>query len=342
MKKHILRFTFVFFLTGLLTSSGFGQVQSFGAGITAKKFHAATVDGNNVVWFLSDAGIVSFDGAKWNLHNANSKVPQNELKAISNDLSDGNVLWIATPKGATAAKAPVDANAEATTYVATNSKLLSENILSLVVGKPGLRWFGTDKGIFAFDKAKWLDNTYLDKYPEDLFVDYPITSMATSPDGDSLYAGTIGGGVFRVYKNEVDGISGASEYAEWGPIIMPSDDVYCVHIASDGTQWIGTDKGIAKHKGGNTLEGWTVYAKADGLVDDFVQAISSDKKGNIYFGTKAGLSVFNGTTWTSYKTDSGLASDNILSIVTDKNDSVWIGTDNGISCFKGGKFTTYR
>jgi len=79
-----------------------------------------------------------------------------------------------------------------------------------------------------------------------------------------------------------------------------------------------------------------------GLTDDFVQAINSDSKGKIYFGTKNGLSVFDGTKWTPYKLEDGLASNNILSITVDKNDAVWLGTDNGVSSFKNGKFTIYR
>lgn len=320
-----------------------GSVQSLGEGISAKKFYSSTVDQDNTIWFLTESGIVSFDGTKWTLHNKNRKVATTGLKSLVYDFSSyGPELWIATQQGATVASTPVDAKSGATTYYADNSKILSENVLAVAVGKKEMRWFGTDKGISAFKSKKWLTNSYSRSIPEGTFQDYPITSLATSIDGDSLYIGTLGAGVLRVFRNDVDGVSGASDYAAWGPILMPSDTVYSVHVTADGTQWIGTRRGVAKHTGYKTLEGWIIFTSEQGLADDFVQAISSDSKGKIYFGTKKGLSVLDGEKWSSYKSEDGLASNNILTIAVDKTDCVWLGTDNGVSSFKNGKFTIYR
>jgi len=327
----------------LINAQTAGSVQSLGEGISAKKFYSSTVDQDNTIWFLTESGIVSFDGTKWTLHNKNRKVATTGLKSLVYDFSSyGPELWIATQQGATVASTPVDAKSGATTYYADNSKILSENVLAVAVGKKEMRWFGTDKGISAFKSKKWLTNSYSRSIPEGTFQDYPITSLATSIDGDSLYIGTLGAGVLRVFRNDVDGVSGASDYAAWGPILMPSDTVYSVHVTADGTQWIGTRRGVAKHTGYKTLEGWTILTSEQGLADDFVQAISSDSKGKIYFGTKKGLSVLDGEKWTSYKLEDGLASNNILTLAVDKTDCVWLGTDNGVSSFKNGKFTIYR
>lgn len=334
-------------MTGFLSANSLGQgtgaVQPFGEGITAKSFHSSTVDEDNIVWFLTESGILSFDGTEWTLHNNNRKVTSTDLKDLAYDFSSyGQELWIATPQGVTVANLPVDSRSGATTYYKDNSTIVSENVLALAVGKGSIRWFGTDRGISAFKDKKWLTHNYERKYPADMFTDFPITSMAVSADGDTLFAGTEGAGVVRVFRNEVDGISGASEYAEWGPIIMPSDYVYSLHIASDGAQWIGTDNGVARHEGYNTLEGWTVYDVSKGLVDNFVQAINSDGKGNYWFGTKNGVSLFDGSKWTSYKVEDGLVSNNVLSIAIDKNGVVWLGTDNGVTCITNGKFVSYQ
>ena len=318
-------------------------VQTLGEGIQAKSFFASAIDDKNVAWFLTEQGIVSYDGAKWTLHNKNRKIISTGLRDLAYDFSSyGPELWIATPQGATVASLPVDARSGATTYYPGNSSIMSENVFAVAIGKKGLRWFGTDKGISAFSERKWLTNNYTRKYPDGTFLDYQITALETSPDGDSLYIGTRGGGVMRVYRDDVDAVSGASEYAAWGPILMPSDNVISIHVSADGTQWIGTDKGVAKHTGYNTLEGWFVITKAEGLADDFVQAINSDTKGNLYFGTRNGLSLFDGTNWTSYNTESGLSSNNILTIAIDKHGVVWIGTDNGVTRLKEGIFTIYR
>lgn len=318
-------------------------VQTLGEGISAKRFYASAIDEKNTAWFLTDQGIVSYDNTKWTLHNKNRKVIPTGLRDLVYDNSSyGPELWIATQQGATVASIPVDARSGATTYYPGNSKIMSENVLAVAVGKKGLRWFGTDKGISAFMEKRWLENDYARMYPDGFFSDYPITVLKTNPSGNLLYIGTRGGGVFRVYRNDVDAVSGASEYAAWGPILMPSDTVLSIHISGDGTQWFGTDKGVAKHTGNETLEGWFVINEETGLANDVVQSINSDSKGNTYFGTRNGLSVFDGTNWKTFRTEDGLSGNNVLTLAVDKNGVVYIGTDNGVTRYADGKFIVYR
>jgi ligand-binding sensor domain-containing protein len=175
-----------------------------------------------------------------------------------------------------------------------------------------------------------------------MFKDFPITAMAASPDGDSLYVATDGAGVSRLFRNDVDGISGASEYAQWGPINMPSDKVYSICITPDGTQWFGTDSGVARHTGYNTLNNWTVFDTKNGLVNNYVQAIAVDKKGKLWFGTKSGVSAFDGSSWTSYSDTNGLNSNNVLCITVDKEGVVWLGTDKGVTSINNSKLTNYN
>ncbi len=317
--------------------------RTFGGTFQASKFYSVTVDDENTKWFLSEAGIVSFDGKTWTIQDKNRKIPTKGLKGIGYDFSDfGSELWIATPQGATVASIPVDASSGATTYYQENSGILSQNVLAMAVGKGSLRWFGTDKGISAFHGSDWLSGSYQRKYPESLFRDFPITAMATSPNGDSLYVATNGAGVARVFRNNVDAISGASEYAQWGPIEIPSDKVFSVFVASDGTQWFGTDAGVARHVGGKTMENWTVFTVGNGLADNFVQCIAPDKEGNIWFGTRKGVSVFDGSHWTSFTEKDGLSSNNVRCMKVDREGVLWLGTDQGVTSFLNGEFTSYK
>jgi ligand-binding sensor domain-containing protein len=313
-------------------------------GIPVKTFYAVLVDNNNTKWFLTELGIISFSGEKWTLHNENNNIPAKNLKDFAyKNTPGGSEFWIVSPNGATVTSLPFDAETKASTYLAENTSILSNNVVKVTIGNGQLLWFGTDKGISAFINNKWLTPSYEDIYPQMMFQEYPITSLATNPDGDSLYVGTEGAGVARVFRNDVDGISGASVYAQWGPIIIPSDKVYSIFIAPDGTKWFGTDQGVASHTGNNTLENWTVYTTEEGLVNNFVQAIIADKEGNLWFGTKGGgISVFDGSKWTSYTTNDGLNSNNILCLAVDGQGLVWIGTDNGVTAYNSGNFITYR
>ena len=249
--------------------------RTFNKGFKAKRFYAAVLGDDNGKWFLTDAGIVNGDlfsisdhmdfsvvsDSLFEIMNKNSTIAPGDLKNFVYELSDnGPSLWISTPKGVIKASLPEDSGiADAEIFNTLNSGILSDNVLSSVVGRGHLRWFGTDKGISALVDKDWLTPDYQELYPESLFKYYPITAMATSANGDSLYVATEGAGVTRVFRNQVDAISGASSYLKWGPIEIPSDSVYSLCIARDGTQWIGTNKGAARHTGYNTLENWTVF-----------------------------------------------------------------------------------
>ncbi len=312
-------------------------------GVSPKIFSALAVDNDNRKWFITEQGIVDFNDVKWTLHSKNKKVPTQGLKGFALEVNNyGQELWIASPLGATVATMPVDGRTGATTYHTQNTTILSNNVARIAIGKSPLRWIGTNKGVSAFNNDKWLKGDYDDLYPEGLFEDYPITAMATNPGGDSLYVATDGAGIARLRKNEVDGITGASVYAPWGPILLPSDKVYSVLITSNTTQWFGTDQGLARHIGNNTLGGWTVFNTKDGLIDNFVQAIAADNTGQIWVGTKGGASVYNGTKWTSFTKENGLNSNNVLCISVDKSGVVWFGTDDGVTSYKDQKFTGYR
>ena len=310
-------------------------------GIPAKKFFAATVDNNNTKWFLTELGLISFNGEKWTLHNGNMQ--GKELRDITFDAStEGTGFWIATGSGITSLASPAESGSAASSYTTENASILSNNVVKVVVGKNKVKWIGTEKGVSAYSGSKWLDISYDDLYPSVIFQEYPITSMATNPTGDSLYIGTKGAGVARVFKNDVDGISGASVIAQWGPIIIPSDVVFSVFVDKNGARWFGTDMGVGQHTGDNTLENWTVYTTAEGLVNDIVQSIAADQNGHLLFGTQGGLSLFDGTAFKNFTKDNGLNSNNILCLTLDRNGVIWIGTDDGVNSFSNGTFTSYR
>jgi ligand-binding sensor domain-containing protein len=310
--------------------------------ITVNKVNSIFIDKDNVKWFSTDVEIVRFDGITWKRYGEHTNLPVKDFKSVACVVdTGGSELWIASLQGATVIKLPMGDTIDAITHDPDNSGVLSQEVLGIAVGENSIQWVGSRFGVSAFSNNKWLTLDYQMHYTKNMFRDFPITSMATNDDGDSLYVGTAGAGVARLYHDELDAISGASVYAEWGPIILPSDYILSVFIAPDGVKWFGTDKGIAKHTGNDTLDNWTVYTEDDGLIDNYIQAISGDKEGNIWFGTREGLSVFNGSSWLSYTTDDGLASNNIFSLAIDNEGIVWIGSDVGITSCQNGEFINH-
>jgi len=319
------------------------KVRSINVGVPVKVFKKVLVDKDNTKWFLTDAGIVSFNGNKWSLHNKNSELKSLYLYGFALETNDkGEELWTATNGGVAVVKLPFEAEEQIPVFTRENAAIKSDTIVAVAAGNGPICWLGSNRGISAIKADKWLTPSYEDQYPDGIFEFFPILSMATDNDGDTLYVGTKGAGVARVFNNDVDGITSASVYAQWGPILLPSDTIYSICIQPNNVKWFGTDMGVARHTGQNTMDNWTVFTINDGLINNFVQAIAVDNDGKIWFGTQGGISVFDGENWKSYSKNDGLISNNVLCITVDKSNIVWIGTDNGVSSLDGSEFVNYQ
>ena len=344
-KSAIRSFLVIFTLIGLFISvssfDGFLTGKPYQTGINAKKFYAVTVDDKDTKWFLTELGIVSFNGEKWEQHSI-SALQGKELRDIVFDVtSESTGFWIATSDGVVNLKSLTN-NDQAVSFTTDNAILGSNDARFVSIGANNTKWIGTDVGVAVLRGETWLDLRYDDLYPEMLWEAFPMTALAASVTGDTVYAATAGVGVSRIFiPRGIDAISGASEYAIWGPIDMPSDDVKSFHLDKERVKWLGTDKGIARHIGDDTLDKWTVFTTDDGLVHSYVQAITDDLDGKIWFGTQEGISVFDGSKFTNYTKANGLSSDNILCLTVDKNGVVWIGTDGGINSFSNGTFNSF-
>ena len=67
------------------------------------------------------------------------------------------------------------------------------------------------------------------------------------------------------------------------------------------------------------------YGMEQGLVQNQVQSIAQDNEGNLWIGTIAGLSKYNGTQWTSFTKNTNLAEDWITCSFKDKDGNIWFG-----------------
>jgi ligand-binding sensor domain-containing protein/signal transduction histidine kinase len=87
-----------------------------------------------------------------------------------------------------------------------------------------------------------------------------------------------------------------------------------------------------------------IWQNADGLPEDFAQAIAQTPDGHLWIGTSGGLvrfdgvrfSVFNSTTEPAFKSDS------VYALVTTRDGAVWAGTEGaGLVRFRDGSFRTF-
>src|SRR5215475_7754714 len=71
------------------------------------------------------------------------------------------------------------------------------------------------------------------------------------------------------------------------------------------------------------------YDVSDGLAHSYVAAIHQDRKGYLWFGTREGLSRFDGYRFTNYGERDGLGHVIVNDIAEDRQGRLWVGTNGG-------------
>ncbi|QOJ27472.1 MAG: PEGA domain-containing protein [Ignavibacteriales bacterium] len=122
---------------------------------------------------------------------------------------------------------------------------------------------------------------------------------------------------------------------------LPSNTINDMH-KTGGVLWIATDAGLVRFDGSI----WTVYNAANsGLPSNYITAVTSDKRGRIWFGSdNGGLVVFDGVVFRIYNTfNSAVPSDNVTALFSDTEGNIWAGTwGEGVYKFDGTTFETFN
>ena len=184
------------------------------------------------------------------------------------------------------------------------------SIQSVYVDDTDLIWVGTEKSGIAYT------GQYIYRFGSDHIGD--ITAIAQDDNG-TIWYGTSDKGVIN-YD---------------GP--LSSLKVSAMATTSDGSLWVGSKRnGLTRIKNGSA----TIYSLAKDsmatLIDDHINALCTDKVGNLWIATNGGLQVFNPkmNTFSSYTRENGkLHTNNITSIFFNKDgksNDLYIGTAEGL------------
>ena len=181
------------------------------------------------------------------------------------------------------------------------------SIQSVYVDDTDLLWVGSEKSGLAF----YGDNIY--KFRSEILGD--ITAMAQMPDG-TIYYGTGDKGII--------GYEGT----------LASHKVSAMTTTPDGSLWVGSKQnGLTRIKDGVS----TIYSASKDnqktLIDDHINALSTDKTGNLWIATNGGLQVYNPkmNTFSSYTRENGmLNTNNVTCLFYGSDNRLLIGTAEGL------------
>jgi hypothetical protein len=87
---------------------------------------------------------------------------------------------------------------------------------------------------------------------------------------------------------------------------------------------------------------WRTYTTADGLANNQVISMLEDHRGNLWFGTYAGVSRYDGVSWRTYTTADGLPCDWLSPMFVERSGNLWFGAGGyGVSRYDGVSWRTY-
>ncbi|MFL5764516.1 MAG: two-component regulator propeller domain-containing protein [Bacteroidia bacterium] len=274
------------------------------------------------IWFgtVSD-GVTKFDPSKhtFTRFTTQNGLRNNFVRAINEDLQ-GNI-YIGTISGIS--------------KITLENKVEKVNIpneevnafLAITSDNRNNLWLGTSAGVYKYNGLAY--RNYLQKNG---LASNKILSVLQDREGN-FWFGTDGFGVSKFSTEAFTSYSVKDS--------LPGDYITTIFQDSKKQIWLGVKNfGVVKFDHGKMVNYRLNVKNINGsLADNEVLSICEDYQGNLYFGTKAGLSVFNGSTFKSYHKKDGLPDEVVYSIIRDHSGVIWIGTQNELCSFKDGRFT---
>lgn len=278
-------------------------------------------DEQGKVWLGANDKVYAIDGADWTIFSPSyvlaSQFPAGEITGLAFD--NAGMLWIGSSEGELCR---FDLNAVTCDPFFTADEIgLQDRITALKIDQLNQVYVATAKdGIRLYDTFGWRTFYLTDELPGNR-----VRALIQDARG-YLWLLTDAGLQQRIPHSTV-------RSAQESLLFTNDNTAYNVNtittLADDPQTglWVG-----GQNAGYFDGETWTSFTVADGLIDRHVQAIVVDGLQRTWFGTAAGLSIWNGERFSNLTTADGLPSDNITALLAD-GESVWIGTDAGLLYF---------
>jgi len=288
-----------------------------------RQITALAVSNDNVLWIGTDTGLFKSVPGGYELIDIKNEGAVTALGYEEND----QYLWVGTKQGLS--KISTYGSDPVADTIASD-KLSNDSINSVYVTSNSDKWFGTRRGITLNSSENWQKEKFKKNLSGTItaiaFEKTGVNSIG-SWDGDFYFA-TNGQSVYRTFNwdETADAFSGASQLLSPYNGTALSDTMYVVFIDSKGQQWFGGPEGVQVHTGHNPkMDNISFY---DELVNPSVHCIAEAPDGEIWVGTKNGISVYDGNSWTP-KTAS-LPDPFVTAIAFDQDGQAWIGTNKGL------------
>ena len=292
----------------------------------------AITSNNNKIWFGSlRNGITLFDNETWTIYDSkNSGLKNNNINCLITDKKSR--IWIGSCSGVF-----VFDGLTWLWYKEEEIGLESSIIFSINIDSEGKIWAGTNSGLSFFDGEKWQSfSTVNSELQSNLINDISFES------NNIIWLATDGAGVHRYINDKWENYNKDNSG-------LLDNYIISTYVDSKNNKWFGSGYGRIYCYNDTT---WCIYDSTNCILPfdstftsnplATINAISEDKNGNMWFGTKMGLYFYNGTDWKKVTISGTLPSNNITAISVDQKNQKWYGTFKGVSVDKNGEWQTFN
>src|SRR5882724_504782 len=323
-------------------------------GLPANGINAITQTKDGYIWLAANSGLVRFDGITFTSVGLarSSGLRSTQITCLGSSSSGGTWFGIKL-----SSYGYYDGRGNWT--LGTDSKGGSDwDVPAILEARDGRLWIGGDKASVRAKNSNQI---------QPLFPDASPATYATCFLQDSqgrIWVGTTGQGLYYLQgeklvkfpdgsldPNTITALTQDSDGQLWlgttsglicydsqgrrKAVDAPGSQYRALIVDRNGVLWAGTfGTGLWRYSRGV----WSSLRKTDGLADDYVLSLAEDREGNIWIGTREGLSQLTDVKFPTFGITEGLNADMALSVSASPRGGLWACTPLGATYFDGQAF----
>ncbi len=294
------------------------RIQQMQQGLPQATIFSILQSHDGYLWLGTQRGLVRFDGLRFTPFSGGDGVSL-ENSWVRSLLEDGQGnIWIGTNDSGLLKLR----NGVMTQYSIAQG-FPSESVNCLATGSNGEIWACTSKGL-----VRIADSTFT-VYGEAQGLSTDTIRAACAAADGKIWAGGDSSDL-----NVWDGERFAPRPLSSVPKQATVRSILC---SSDGVVWAGTTNGLIRLKDGAQRR----FTEANGIADDWIDALAEGSHGSLWIGTKNGFSRLLKGEIESFRTKEGLSQSTVYSLREDREGNLWVGTKHGLDQFLEGRTVPY-
>jgi len=270
------------------------------------------------IWLAAfPEGVLCWDGTGFTAFTRYDGLANNQVEGGLQD-RDGSI-WIATNGGGVSRY-----DGHPFQHVTTAEGLLADGLTFVRQDRQGHLWVGTFRGVCRYDGQAW-------------------TAVAPASHWRSAWIDWLEDRQGRVWGVTHSGEVQCREEGAWITVRpAPEHSFNTGSLAEDGLGhlWCANgEPGVLRYDGHR----WTRFTPADGLVDEAVRLVWTDREGRVWLGTMhGGVSRYEASRFVTVTAGEALGYRCLLALFVDRDGALWAGTEGGgVSRYDGSEWATF-